>query len=147
MKRLIVLAGLVFLFGGPTSAQILNALKKTATDIGRDLNTKENRDKALSIAQNNLAKARASFDSTDFDYAILISDNSGFIDIKEKGERLVKAGSAASNLLNFMNDKEANPSEQARTQLEMGEVWYGSRNFKLAESSFTEAKKLYDRTV
>jgi CHAT domain-containing protein len=144
MIRILVFAAVIVFFSQETSAQLLNQLKKAAVDVGKSVNTKENREKALSIAQGQLSKARASFDSTDFDYAVLISDNSGFIDIKEKGERMVKAGSAANNVLNFLNDKEAEPAEQARTQLEMGEVWYGSRNYKLAEKCFATAKQLYE---
>jgi CHAT domain-containing protein len=145
MVRFIACVALLAFVFSSSHAQLLNELKKAAVDVGKNLNTKENREKALSVAQNQLAKARASFDSTDFDYAVLISDNSGFIDIKEKGERLVKAGSAANNLLNFWNDKETEPKDEARTQLEMGEVWYGSRNFKLAEKCFISAKQLYEQ--
>jgi CHAT domain-containing protein/tetratricopeptide (TPR) repeat protein len=140
MIRILVCIGLLSFFS-PVSGQLLNELKKAANN----LNTKENRDKVVTAGQGQLSKAKASFDSTDFDYAVLTSDNSGFIDIKEKGERLVKAGSAASNVLNFLNDKQAEPKEQARTQLEMGEVWYGSRNYKLAEKSFATAKELYEQ--
>jgi CHAT domain-containing protein len=144
MIRTIVCACILYFLSLDATAQIWNEVKKAAVDVGKNLNTKENRDKALTVAQGQLAKARASFDSTDFDYAVLTSDNSGFIDIKEKGERMVKAGSAASNVLNFLNDKEAEPEQQARTALEMGEVWYGARNYKLAEKSFANAKQLYE---
>jgi CHAT domain-containing protein len=144
MRRIVAFAGLMIFMSFQTSAQLLNQLKKVATDAGKNLNTKENREKALSAGQTHLAKAKAKFDSTDFDYAVLTSDNSGFIDIKEKGERFVNAGSYASNFANLMNDKEATPAEQARTQLEMGEVWYGSRNYKLAEKCFVTAKEMYE---
>lgn len=126
-------------------AQInLKTLKKAAVDVGKDLNTKENRERVALIAQNHLDKARADFDSTDFDYAILVSDNSGLVDIKEKGENSARASFALSNLRATLGEKELQPREKAGVQLGWGEIFYGSRNFKLAESCFTNAKKIYE---
>lgn len=127
-----------------THAQILKELKRTAVDMGRNLNTKENRERAATIAQNQLSKARAEFDSTDFDYAVLLSDNSGLVDVKEKGEHLAKASFAASNLKAALGEKELKKKEQAEVNLGWGEIAYGSRNFKMAEKFFNNAKSLYE---
>jgi CHAT domain-containing protein/tetratricopeptide (TPR) repeat protein len=121
-----------------------DALKKTATDVGRKLNTKENWDKAGNIAQGHLSKARAEFDSTDFDYAVLVSDNSGLLDIKEKGERGSKVNLAASNFISFAQKNELEPVQEARFQLEMGEMQYAAYKLKAAEKSFAVAKKIFE---
>lgn len=144
MKRTLLSAAAILIITLPLSAQLLNGLKKTAADVGRNLNTRENREKVATIAENQLSKARAEFDSTDFDYAVLISDNSGLVDLKEKGERLSKASFAATNLKTVLGEKETEKAEQAQLQLGWGEIFYGSRNFKLAEKCFTNAKTIYE---
>ena len=70
----------------PVHAQLLKDLQRAVTNEAKALNTKENRDKFISAGLKAMENARAEFDSTDFDYAILVSDNSGLLDIKEKGE-------------------------------------------------------------
>lgn len=145
---------MLILIGTALSAQIkLDGLKKAAGDVGRSLNTKENRERVFSAAQNQLSKARAKMDSTDFDYAVLTSDNSGFIDIKERGERFINATSYVNNRIKLVNGKQIDiadegdltPEEHARGFLEWGEFYYGSRFFKLAEEQFAKARQLYEK--
>ena len=52
--------------------------------------------KAGNAVLAEMDKARAEFDSTDFDYAILLSDNSGLFDVKESGEMSAKISSINS---------------------------------------------------
>jgi len=146
MNRIIVCVAIFSLIGFTTQSQVLNTLKKAATDVGRNLNTKENRNKVAQIGQNQLNKVRDDFDSTDFDYAVLISDNSGLIDLKQSKEIFAKANFAASSMIDFMQDEEAEKSDKAHAQLEMGEIWYGSRNYKLAEESFAAARRSYEES-
>src|SRR5690606_1770531 len=113
-------------------------------EVGRNLNTRENRERLATIAQNQLNKARAEFDSTDFDYAVLLSDNSGLVDVKEKGQHLAKASYAATNLRAALSEKELSKKEQAEVNLGWGEIAYGSRNYKLAEKLFSNAKLMYE---
>ncbi|WP_165823985.1 CHAT domain-containing tetratricopeptide repeat protein [Pseudochryseolinea flava] len=124
--------------------QILKDLKKTATDMAKDLNTKENRERVATIGVKNLEKARAEFDSTDFDYAILVSDNSGLFDLKKKGQSTAMLSSAASATLAFMKDEERTDAEKARGHREMGEVYYGNGWFKMASGKFDAAKAAYE---
>lgn len=127
-----------------TNAQILKELGRAAGEVGRNLNTRENRERLATIAQNQLNKARAEFDSTDFDYAVLLSDNSGLVDVKEKGQHLAKASFAATNLRAALSEKELSKKEQAEVNLGWGEIAYGSRNYKLAEKLFSNAKLMYE---
>lgn len=142
--RISFIAAMAFFLSIPASAQLLNTLKKAAVDVGRDMNTKENRDRVATIANNQLSKAREEYDSTDFDYAVLVSDNSGLVDLKEKGERMAKASFAATNLKNVLGEKESEKKDKAQIQLGWGEIFYGSRNFKLAEKFFNNAKTIYE---
>lgn len=128
------------------NAQFLKDLKDVANNKARMLATKENLNKATGSLLKNMEKARAEFDSTDFDYAILISDNAGLFDVKEKGERLAKASSLINLGSAFYNNTEFTDEERARFQRESGELAYGSGNFAVAEKRFESAKRIYEES-
>jgi len=125
-------------------AQLLRDLKNVATEKARTLATKENLNKATSSLLKNMEKARAEFDSTDFDYAILISDNAGLFDVQEKGERLARASSLINLGSAFYNNDELTDEERARFQRESGELAYGSGNYAIAEKRFNAARSIYE---
>ena len=143
MKRLLI-SGIICVLGvTAANAQVLQSLKKIATDKAKELGSKENVDKMGDLVRKSMEKARAEFDSTDFDYAILVSDNSGLFDIKEKGEQQSRMLSMYSKGASFWKDQELKPAEEARYHLEMGEVAYASSKFSWAEKEFTQAKDKY----
>src|SRR5687768_2397376 len=146
MKRLVVFATIVLLFCPKLNAQLLRDLKNAANNKARALATKENLNKLTGSLLKNMEKARAEFDSTDFDYAILISDNAGLFDIQEKGERMAKASSLINLGAAFYNNSEFTDEERARFQLESGELAYGSGNFAVAEKRFNMARSIYEET-
>ncbi len=146
MIRALVIGFIVFLFCVQVNGQFLKDLKNAANNKARGLATKENFDKATTSLLKNMEKARAEFDSTDFDYAILISDNAGLFDVKEKGERLAKASSLINLGSSFYNNSEFTDEERARFQLESGELAYGSGDFAVAEKRFNAAKKIFEDT-
>lgn len=127
-----------------SDAQILRDLKNAANNKVRELATKENLNKATNSLLKNMENARAEFDSTDFDYAILISDNAGLFDVKEKGERLAKASSLITIGTAYYNNTELTDEERARLLRQTGEIAYGSGNFNAAEKRFGAAKKIYE---
>ncbi|HYF66565.1 MAG TPA: CHAT domain-containing tetratricopeptide repeat protein [Ohtaekwangia sp.] len=127
------------------SGQILQNLKKLATDKAKELASKENMDKLGDLALKSLEKSRAEFDSTDFDYAILLSDNSGIFDIKEKGEQQAKFLSLYNNGASFWKNSELTDAELARFNLDMGEMAYASAKFSLAEKRFDAAKESFEK--
>ncbi|MBT1687493.1 CHAT domain-containing tetratricopeptide repeat protein [Dawidia soli] len=127
------------------NAQLLKDLQKAAVDTGKKLNTKENRDKVATIVIKDMEKARAEFDSTDFDYAILVSDNSGLFDLKEKGESAARFTSVVGLGSSYLKNDELSDAEKARFHREMGEVWYANGKFKMAEAKFTAAKGAYEK--
>ena len=124
---------IVWLASLDANAQLLRDLKNAAQNKAKTLATKENLNKATSSLLKNMEKARAEFDSTDFDYAILISDNAGLFDVQEKGERLAKASSLINLGSAYYNNTEFTDEERARFQRESGELAYGSGNFAVAE--------------
>ncbi|MEX2231424.1 MAG: CHAT domain-containing tetratricopeptide repeat protein [Cyclobacteriaceae bacterium] len=137
---------MVYMFCFQVNAQLLRDLKNAANNKARSLATKDNLNKATGSLLKNMEKARAEFDSTDFDYAILISDNAGLFDVQEKGERMAKASSLINLGSSLYNNTEFTDEERARFQLESGELAYGSGNFAIAEKRFTAAKSIYEET-
>ena len=143
--RLVVLATIGLLACLQVDAQLLRDLKNAANNKARALATKENLNKATSSLLKNMERARAEFDSTDFDYAILISDNAGLFDVQEKGERLARASSLINLGAAYYNNTEFTDEERARYQRESGELAYGSGNFAVAEKRFDAAKSIYEQ--
>jgi CHAT domain-containing protein/tetratricopeptide (TPR) repeat protein len=147
MKRIYTVAGIFIILSWltPLHAQILKDLKKAATDVGKSLNTKENRDKLFNLAMKDMERARAEFDSSDFDYAILLSDNAALFDVKEKGETAARFTSAVSLTSSYLKNEELSDGELARFHREAGEVWYANGKFNLAEKKFIAAKLAYEK--
>lgn len=146
LGRTFAIAIVLISFSFTLNAQLLRDLKNAANNKARALATKENLNKLTGSLLKNMEKARAEFDSTDFDYAILISDNAGLFDIQEKGERMAKASSLINLGAAFYNNSEFTDEERARFQLESGELAYGSGNFAVAEKRFNMARIIYEET-
>ena len=90
----------------PLHAQLFKDIGKKTVEKAKAINTKENREKLVNSVMGDMEKARAEFDSTDFDYAILLSDNSGLFDVKEKGEGAAKVTSVLSLGAGFIKNAE-----------------------------------------
>lgn len=122
-------------------AQVLKKIKAKTQAV----TSKENRQKVIGSWKQDLDKARDSFDSTDFDYAILLIDNSGLFDVKEKGEFVSKLATSGSLVLGTIDSTKSNVAEKARFQLETGEIAYASKKFAFAEKRFASAMTLYEQ--
>lgn len=141
---------LIFIFSFCLSAltvypQILKDLERAAINQAKSLNTKENRDKLAKAVLKDMEKARSEFDTTDFNYAILLSDNSGLFDIKEKGEGTARITSMVSLGSSYYKNSELSEAERARFNLEMGEVFYASQKFAMAEQKFAQSLMSYEK--
>jgi len=132
-------------FSLPLQAQLLKDIQKAVVNEAKSLNTKENRDKVISAGLKAMENARAEFDSTDFDYAILVSDNSGLLDIKEKGEKTARITSLGSYTYSQYKNAQTTDAENARFYREWGEMFYASQKFAPAENSFFLAKASYEK--
>lgn len=136
---------ILVLFTVPVYGQkLLQNLKRAAEEKAKSLVSAENVSKAGNALLTNLEKERAEFDSTDFDYAILVSDNSGLFDVREKGETRARLSSIASLSTSFYNNAEFSDEERARFHLESGEVLYGMKKFSMAEKRFNAARTAYE---
>ncbi len=122
-------------------AQILKDLGNKT----KKLASKETRERVVNSVMDDMEEARAEFDSTDFDYAILLSDNSGLFDVKEKGEGTAKVTSVLGMGAGFVKGEHTSTKDKARFQLDMGEVLYANSKFALAEKKFAIAKILYEQ--
>src|SRR3982751_1301994 len=85
-----ILIAITFLFFSITSsAQILKRIKDKVVGEGKN-KVDEGKNKVKSEARqavdDGVQNYRAQFDSADFDYALLLSDNSGLYNNKKKGE-------------------------------------------------------------
>lgn len=132
---------LLFISVSIAEAQVLKKIKSKTQQV----TSKENRQKVAANLKSDLDKARDSFDSTDFDYAILVIDNSGLFDVKEKGEFVSKLATGGSIVLGSVDSSKSNVQEKARFQLETGEIAYASRKFTFAEKRFNSAIVLYEQ--
>lgn len=143
MKRIVI--GILLLAGIlPVHAQLLKNLKKLAEDKAKEITSEENLKKVGKDYMNSLDKARARFDSTDFDYAILLSDNSGLFDVQEKGEITAKISTLWTLGSASLNKDELSDEERARLNLERGELAYASGWFNSADTRLSLAKKNYE---
>lgn len=122
----------------------LQGLKKAALDKAKGLANKDNLNKATTLMLNDLDKTRAQFDSTDFDYSIIVTDNSGVFDVKEKGERSAKLITSANLYNKFMQNEELTDLEKARAHLEFGEIFYAQNKYSVAEKRFGSARELFE---
>src|SRR5688572_6918963 len=139
------LAFFLFVFlSSHLQAQLLKDLGKKTADKAKTIGSKENREKLVNSVMGDMEKARAEFDSTDFDYAILLSDNSGLFDVKEKGEGAAKVTSVLSLGAGLIKNAELSAKDKARIQLDIGEMLYANSKFTLAEKKFAQAKTLYE---
>jgi CHAT domain-containing protein len=127
------------------SAFELNAQFQKLKGKVRDLKVKENVEKGASKLGSKLDKVRDKFDSVDFDYAILLTDNSGTFDVNEKGELGATMASWASLGTSLVDSTKSDGSEKARFQLESGEVFYGLKKYTIAEKRYRSAITLYEQ--
>ena len=145
-----ILAGLLLLFLFHQSpAQLLNKLKDRAAGKARAEagNAKYNaKNKAREGARKELDDFKAEFDSTDVDYAILLSDNSGLFGGRAKGEfgaKFLRMGSVISSLY---KDADLTDEENARLNLQVGQSSYAMGRFVFAEKRFKSAQSYFEKS-
>src|SRR6516164_6965073 len=100
-------------------------------------------DKGKGALESSNDKARDRLDSSDFNYAISVIDNSGMMDIRDAGESFTKTADFVSN--NFVkNQSQVTPAQKSRNTLDAAEKFYETRHYKTAEVYFLEAKLSYE---
>jgi CHAT domain-containing protein len=95
-------------------------------------------------AANKADADRDRLDSTDYNYAITVIDNSGMMNIRDRAETMTKAKYAASNLFLKDDKNQKTPAQECRDLLTTAQFFYEKRQFKLAEVYYMAAKVAYE---
>ncbi|MBS1486560.1 MAG: CHAT domain-containing protein [Bacteroidetes bacterium] len=108
-----------------------------------DMLKKKLMDKGKKVLTNNVDRSRDKLDSSDFNYAISVIDNSGMMNIRDLGESITKTADFVST--NFLKDESnITPAQRSRNILDAAEKFYEVRGYKMAEAKFLEAKLSYE---
>lgn len=138
-----------FLISITSSAQILNRIKnkiKGKADSEVRNAKYEAKQKARQTARNELNDVKAEFDSTNIDYAILLSDNSGLFGGQGRGgfgAKFLKLGGIANSLY---KDFDLDDEENANMNLQMGQSAYAMGKYVFAEKRFKTAQNYFERS-
>ncbi|MBL7724765.1 MAG: CHAT domain-containing protein [Chitinophagaceae bacterium] len=139
---------LLVIFSLQLPAQILNKLKNRAEGKARAevSNAKyDAKNKAREAAHKELDDFNAQFDSTDLDYAILLSDNAGVFGGRGKGEfgaKFIRLAGIANSLI---KDADLTDEENARLNLQLGQSAYATGKYVYAEKRLTAAKSYFEK--
>ncbi|OSZ80388.1 hypothetical protein CAP36_03805 [Chitinophagaceae bacterium IBVUCB2] len=131
-----------------TPAQILKRIKDKVVNKGQSEanQAKYNaKTKARETAYKELDDFKAGFDSTDIDYAILLSDNSGLFGGQGRGEfgaKFLRLSGIANSLI---KDADLNDEENARLNLQLGQSGYATGRFVYAEKRLNSARDYFER--
>jgi CHAT domain-containing protein/Tfp pilus assembly protein PilF len=129
----VILILTAFVVSITTQAQLGGLLQK-GLDKGKKLATKS--------ANESVDAAQEKLDSTDFNYAISVIDNSGMMDIRDANENAIKGASAVTNFGKSESDK--TPAQKCHELLNAAEFDYKRRWYKFAELAFLQAKLAYE---
>ena len=143
--KILSLALLIFI-SIASQAQILNKIKnkvkgKAESEV-RDAKY-EAKAKARAAAHNEMDEVKADFDSTDIDYAILLSDNSGLFGGQGKGgfgSKFLRLGGIANSLY---KDFDLDDEENATLNLQMGQSAYAMGKYVFAEKRLKSAQGFF----
>src|SRR5258706_11050944 len=130
--RLILMLGLCCYF--TSSVAQFDGLKKKLLDKGK---------KALT---GNVEQSRTKLDSSDFNCAISVIDNSGMMSIRDANEGAIKKADILINSGNTgLRDKsDVTPEQKCRGDLDIAEEFYDRKRLKWAENAFITAKQSYE---
>src|SRR5882762_3046472 len=133
MKTTIVI---VFILLVPffSKAQFGDLMKKAAKKVA---------EKGKSEALKSSDAARDKLDSTDFNYAISVIDNSGMMTIRDANEGLTKKMDFVVNT-QVKDQSKVTPAQKARNTLDIAEELYDRKRYKMAELNFLNAKSSYE---
>ncbi len=132
MKKLIWIFLLLFPFAG--FSQFQNLKNKVV---------QKTKEAAKGKAAEKADAARDRLDSTDFNYAISVLDNSGMMNVLDADEIATRAAYSASNKY-MKKESDITAAERCRSILDQAENFYQARRYRLAEISFLEAKLAYE---
>ncbi|HEY6062030.1 MAG TPA: tetratricopeptide repeat protein, partial [Chitinophagaceae bacterium] len=142
-----ILIGLLFIFSSiQSTAQILKNIKDRAVNKAKANTVDKAKYEARNAIHKQLNDIRDGFDSTDFDYAILLSDNSGLFNVKDKrefGSKFLNLKSIGTSL--YRKDFDISDEDNARLNLHMGESAFAMGRYLFAEKKFTAAAGYFEK--
>ncbi len=147
MKILLALTLLLLSLQSP--AQILKRVKDKVINKGKGEVNDAKYDakmKARKGVRNEMNGIQAEFDSTDIDYAILLSDNSGLFGGQGRGEfgaKFLKLGGIARSLY---RDVDIDDEETATVNLQMGQSAYAMGRYVFAEKRLRAAQFFFEKS-
>ncbi len=123
-------------------AQInLGGLKDKLKDKTDNAVADKFKNKAKSQLSESLDKSRKEFDESNFNYAISFIDNSGTFENDEKGSSV---GNSISSAKKFSEGNDISAEDKAYMNNHNGEMFMATNKFRMAESSFKQAKFWYE---
>jgi CHAT domain-containing protein/Tfp pilus assembly protein PilF len=144
-----ILLALAFIFiSVELPAQVLKRLKDRVVDKGKGTVNDAKYDarmKARNSARDELNSIKADFDSTNVDYAILLSDNSGLFGGQGKGEfgaKFLRLGGIANSIY---RDVDIEDEEAATLSLQMGQSAYAMGKYVFAEKRLRSAQSFFEK--
>lgn len=88
---------------------------------------------------------RDQLDSTDFNYAITVIDNSGMMDTRDATNQTIKdLNFGVNGYISTTTDEKLAPEEESRKKLDWAEIFYNKRLYKPAELQFLAAKNSFE---
>src|SRR6185503_6756579 len=85
------------------------------------------------------------FDSTDFEYAILVNDNAGMFAAKQQGENKANFLKMVGHVGAVLGNSNLANEQVAKINLEIGQTCFALGRFVIASKRLTEAKTRYER--
>ncbi len=144
-----ILLGFLLLFSSlHAPSQILRKIGNKIVSKGKNELSDakyEAKRKVKEAAQKELKDFAAGFDSTDLEYAILVSDNSGLFGGKGKGEFGAKFLRLTGIARSLYQDANLTDEENARLNLQMAQSGYGMGKFIFAEKRFRAAENYFEK--
>lgn len=147
MKILFLITCFFIVVAAP--AQIMNKIKnKVKGKAQSEINDAkyQAKKKARDAARNELESVKAEFDSTDIDYAILLSDNAGLYGEKGKsgfGAKFLRLGGIVNSMY---KDFDLDDEENAQLNLEMGQSAYAMGRYVYAEKRLRSAQHYFEKS-
>lgn len=145
-----ILFGILLILSSISShAQILNRIKDKVTGKAKnEANAAKNdaKYKARESANKELSDFKAEFDSTDIDYAVLVSDNSGLFGGRGQGEFGTKFLRLAGIANSFKKDLDLTDEETARLNLQLGQSAYATGRYVYASKRLSMAKNFFEKS-
>lgn len=146
MKILFSLLLLFFSFCSP--AQLLKKLKDRVEGKAKGEASQAKNDaryKARQAAYKELDDFKSEYDSTDIDYALLLSDNSGLFGGRgrhETGAKFMRLGAIANSLY---RDQDLSDEENARLNLHFGQSAYATGRYVYAAKRLSAAQSYFEK--